>query len=100
MGKKWSGFKSIGRVVREVQREGKQTSETSYYITSLEAKVGIFSDSVRRPLGHRKQPALGDGRGVRRRSQSHPPRPRGRKHELPTSVRDNLAQAGHFEVEF
>jgi len=46
-GKKWSGLKSIGRVVREVQREGKQTSETSYYITSLEAKVGVFSESVR-----------------------------------------------------
>ena len=51
MGKKWSGLKSIGRVVREVQREGKQTSETSYYITSLEAKVGIFSDSVRSHWG-------------------------------------------------
>jgi len=33
-GKKWSGLRSIGRVVREVHREGKQTSETSYYITS------------------------------------------------------------------
>ncbi len=51
MGKKWSGLRSIGRVVREVQREGKQMSETSYYITSLEAKVGIFSDSVRSHWG-------------------------------------------------
>ena len=51
MGKKWSGLKSIGRVVREVQREGKQTSETSYYITSLEAKVGVFSESVRSHWG-------------------------------------------------
>jgi len=50
-GKKWSGLKSIGRVVREVQREGKQTSETSYYITSLEAKVGVFSESVRSHWG-------------------------------------------------
>ncbi|VAW78124.1 Transposase, partial [hydrothermal vent metagenome] len=51
MGKKWSGLKSIGRVVREVQREGKQTSKTSYYITSLEAKVGVFSESVRSHWG-------------------------------------------------
>jgi predicted transposase YbfD/YdcC len=50
-GKKWSGLKSIGRVVREVQREGKQTSETSYYITSLEAKVGVFGESVRNHWG-------------------------------------------------
>ncbi len=27
-------------------------------------------------------------------------RPLGKKQELPTSVRDNFAQAGHFEVEF
>jgi len=46
-GKKWSGLKSIGRVVREVQQEGKQASKTSYSINNLEAKVGIFSDSVR-----------------------------------------------------
>jgi len=51
VGKKWSGLRSIGRVVREVQREGKQTSETSYYITSLEAKVGVFSESVRSHWG-------------------------------------------------
>ncbi len=50
-GKKWSGLRSIGRVVREVQRDGKQTSETSYYITSLEAKVGVFSKSVRSHWG-------------------------------------------------
>lgn len=50
-GKKWSGLRSIGRVVREVQRDGKQTCETSYYITSLEAKVGVFSESVRSHWG-------------------------------------------------
>lgn len=50
-GKKWSGLISIGRVVREVERDGKQTSETSYYITSLEAKVGVFSESVRSHWG-------------------------------------------------
>jgi predicted transposase YbfD/YdcC len=50
-GKKWPGLRSIGRVVREVQRDGKQTSETSYYITSLESKVGVFSESVRSHWG-------------------------------------------------
>ena len=50
-GKKWSGLKSIGRVIREVQREGKQTSEASYYITSLSSKVGVFSESVRSHWG-------------------------------------------------
>jgi len=50
-GKKWPGLTSIGRVVREVERAGKQTSETSYYITSLESKVGVFSESVRSHWG-------------------------------------------------
>ncbi|MCH8839531.1 MAG: ISAs1 family transposase [Planctomycetes bacterium] len=50
-GKKWTGLRSIGRVVREVQRDGKQTSETSYYIASLESKVDLFSDSVRSHWG-------------------------------------------------
>ena len=48
---KWSGLRSIGRVVREIERDGKQTSETSYYITSLESKVGLFSGSVRSHWG-------------------------------------------------
>jgi predicted transposase YbfD/YdcC len=50
-GKKWSGLRSIGRVVREVERDGKQTSETSYFIASLESKVRLFSDSVRSHWG-------------------------------------------------
>jgi predicted transposase YbfD/YdcC len=49
--KKWSGLRSIGRVVREVERDGKQTSETSYYIGSMEPKVGVFSESVRSHWG-------------------------------------------------
>ena len=36
---------------REVERDGKQASETSYCITSLESKVGLFSDSVRNHWG-------------------------------------------------
>jgi len=47
-GKKWSRLKSIGRVIRDVEhRDGKRTSETSYYIGSILPQVGIFSESVR-----------------------------------------------------
>lgn len=47
-GKLWSKLTSIGRVVRDVKREGQRTSETSYYICSIDAKVGLFSESGRR----------------------------------------------------
>jgi len=49
--KKWAGLRSIGRVVREVERDGKQTSETSYYICSMKPKVGVFSESARSHWG-------------------------------------------------
>jgi len=51
IGKKWMKLASIGRVVREVQRDGKPTSETSYYICSIDAKVGVFSESARSHWG-------------------------------------------------
>jgi len=52
IGRKWSNLKSIGRVVREVTYpDGKQTRETSYYIGSIDAKVGIFSESTRSHWG-------------------------------------------------
>jgi predicted transposase YbfD/YdcC len=51
IGKKWSKLNSIGRVIREVQRDGKQTIETSYYACSIDTKVGVFSDSVRQHWG-------------------------------------------------
>ena len=50
-GKQWSKLTSIGRVVREVARDGKRTSETSYYICSINAKVGLFSESARSHWG-------------------------------------------------
>ena len=50
-GKKWSKLTSIGRVIREAERDGKQTSETSYYIGSIAAKVSVFSESARRHWG-------------------------------------------------
>lgn len=50
-GKKWKQLTSIGRVIREVERDGKATSETSYYICSIDAKVGVFRESSRRHWG-------------------------------------------------
>ena len=50
-GKKWSKLTSIGRVDREVEHNGKHTSETSYYICSFDAKVGVFSESTRSHWG-------------------------------------------------
>jgi len=50
-GQQWSKLTSIGRVVREVEHDGHQTSETSYYICSIDAKVRIFSESVRSHWG-------------------------------------------------
>ena len=49
--KKWSNLRSIGRVVREVSRDGKRSCETSYYACSISAKVRLFSDSVRNHWG-------------------------------------------------
>lgn len=46
-GKQWSKLTSIGRVDRHIERDGKATSETSYYICSIDAKVGLFSESTR-----------------------------------------------------
>ena len=48
---KWSKLTSLGRVIREVERDGKRTSETSYYICSIDAKVGVFSESARSHWG-------------------------------------------------
>ena len=47
LGKQWSKLTSIGRIDRHVQRGRKVTSETSYYICSIDAKVGLFSESAR-----------------------------------------------------
>jgi predicted transposase YbfD/YdcC len=51
LGAQWKGLKSIGRVVREVICDGKVTSDTSYYICSYAAKVGVFSESARSHWG-------------------------------------------------
>lgn len=46
-GKQWSKLTSIGRVDRHIERDGKATCETNYYICSIDAKVGLFSESAR-----------------------------------------------------
>jgi len=45
--RQWPGLRCIGQVIRTVQRDGKETSEVSYFITSLPAKVRLFAGSVR-----------------------------------------------------
>ena len=46
IGQTWLKLTSIGRVIREMDRGGKQTSERSYYIRSIAAKMGVFSDNM------------------------------------------------------
>jgi predicted transposase YbfD/YdcC len=45
--KLWSGLKSIGMVVSECVRDGKETEEVRYYISSLEVGVKRFAHAVR-----------------------------------------------------
>jgi predicted transposase YbfD/YdcC len=43
----WRGLKSIGQVIREVERDGKVTGEVSLYISSLGANATRFGKAVR-----------------------------------------------------
>lgn len=43
----WRGLKSIGQVIRQVQRDGKTTGELGLYISSLETNAGRFGKAVR-----------------------------------------------------
>ncbi len=43
----WAGLRSIGQVIRYTERDGKQTDEVRYYISSLEPRVKQFAESVR-----------------------------------------------------
>jgi predicted transposase YbfD/YdcC len=43
----WKGLRTIGRVIAKVERDGKQSEEVRYYISSLPAKVKQFSGAVR-----------------------------------------------------
>jgi predicted transposase YbfD/YdcC len=43
----WRGLKSIGQVIRQVERDGKTTGELGLYISSLETNAGRFGKAVR-----------------------------------------------------
>lgn len=43
----WAGAKSIGQAITMTTKSGKESSEVRYYISSREAKVGEFADSIR-----------------------------------------------------
>ena len=43
----WKGLRTIGRVIAKVERDGKQSEEVRYFISSLPPKVKQFADAVR-----------------------------------------------------
>jgi len=49
--KLWKGLKSIGVVVSVCVRDGKETTETRYYINSLAVRVKLFAHAVRSHWG-------------------------------------------------
>ena len=49
--KEWVGCSSVGRVTRKRTKKGKTSTETCFYITSLDLDIEKFSKSVRRHWG-------------------------------------------------
>ena len=47
----WKGLKSIGMATLQCVRDGKETTETRYYISSLEVGVKLFAHAVRSHWG-------------------------------------------------
>lgn len=47
LAKEWRGLKTIGQVVSITERDGKETSEVRYYLSSLGPGVKRFSEAVR-----------------------------------------------------
>lgn len=45
--KDWKGLKTIGQVISITERDGKETSEVRYYLSSLKPSVKRFADAVR-----------------------------------------------------
>ena len=43
----WKGLRTIGRVIANVERDGKQSEEVRYFISSLPPKVKQFAEAVR-----------------------------------------------------
>jgi predicted transposase YbfD/YdcC len=46
-GNKWRGLKSIGVVIRISEKDGKETSDVRYYISSTKTSVKRFAENVR-----------------------------------------------------
>lgn len=51
MKEEWSGFKSIGMVVRKSIEDEKETIDTRYFISSIKGDVEIFAKAVREHWG-------------------------------------------------
>lgn len=49
--KGWAGIKSIGQAINATTKNGKETIEVRYYISSRPPKVSEFADSVRKHWG-------------------------------------------------
>ncbi len=47
----WKGLKSIGMATLVCTRDGKTTTDTRYYISSLEVKVKLFAHAIRSHWG-------------------------------------------------
>src|SRR5690606_32897754 len=47
----WAGAKSIGQAINVTTKDGKETIETRYYISSRPPKVSEFANSVRKHWG-------------------------------------------------
>jgi predicted transposase YbfD/YdcC len=47
----WKGLKSIGMATLVCVRDGKETAETRYYISSLDVKVKLFAHAIRSHWG-------------------------------------------------
>jgi predicted transposase YbfD/YdcC len=47
----WKGLKSIGLATLVCVREGKETTETRYFISSLEVSVKLFAHAIRSHWG-------------------------------------------------
>lgn len=46
--KRWSGLKTIGKVVTTTEKKGKKKQEVRYYISSLPVQIGQFQRAVRK----------------------------------------------------
>ncbi len=66
----WNGLKSIGMATLVCVRDGKETIETRYYISSLEVGVKQFARAIRSHWGRRSH-AFGSASGYSLETGSH-----------------------------